>query len=36
MVGRFTPRMPLRPVTLDALTGSFGYDDIPIPAAAPL
>jgi len=35
-VGRFTPRMPLRPVTLDALTGSFGYDDIPIPAAAPL
>lgn len=36
IVGRFTVRMPLRPVTLDALTGNFSYDDIPIPTAAPL
>jgi bacterioferritin-associated ferredoxin len=36
VVGRFTVRLPLRPVTLAALTGSFDYNDIPIPAAAPL
>jgi thioredoxin reductase/bacterioferritin-associated ferredoxin len=35
-VGCFSARTPLRPVTLEALTGDFTYDDIPIPQAAPL
>jgi len=35
-VGYFSARMPLRPVTIEALTGDFNYDDIPIPQAAPL
>ncbi|MEM9221173.1 MAG: NAD(P)/FAD-dependent oxidoreductase [Pseudomonadota bacterium] len=36
LVGLFTPRPPLRPVTLDDLVGDFTYNDIPIPAPAPL
>jgi thioredoxin reductase/bacterioferritin-associated ferredoxin len=35
-VGYFTGRPPLRPVPLGALTGVYTYDDIPIPASAPL
>jgi bacterioferritin-associated ferredoxin len=35
-VGCFSARTPLRPVTIEALTGEFSYDDIPIPKAAPL
>ncbi|TDN70207.1 (2Fe-2S)-binding protein [Paraburkholderia sp. BL10I2N1] len=35
-VGCFAARTPLRPVTVEALTGEFAYDDIPIPKAAPL
>jgi NADPH-dependent 2,4-dienoyl-CoA reductase/sulfur reductase-like enzyme len=35
-VGCFSARIPLRPVTIEALTGDFNYDDIPIPRAAPL
>jgi len=35
-VGCFSARTPLRPVTVEALTGDFTYDDIPIPKAAPL
>ncbi|MFT4069704.1 FAD-dependent oxidoreductase [Paraburkholderia sp.] len=35
-VGCFSARTPLRPVTVEALTGSFTYDEIPIPTAAPL
>ena len=34
--GYFTGRLPLRPVSLEAVTGEFEYADIPIPAAAPL
>ena len=34
--GCFSARTPLRPVTVEALTGNFSYDDIPIPKAAPL
>lgn len=34
--GYFTGRAPLRPVSLDALTGDYDYADIPIPKAAPL
>ncbi|MEM8665499.1 MAG: (2Fe-2S)-binding protein, partial [Pseudomonadota bacterium] len=36
LVGLFTPRPPLRPVALADLVGEFSYDDIPIPAPAPL
>jgi len=32
----FTPRTPLRPVAVEALTGDFKYEDIAIPIAAPL
>lgn len=35
-VGTFTARPPLRPVSMGELTGSFSYDDIPIPEPAPL
>jgi bacterioferritin-associated ferredoxin len=35
-VGCFTARTPLRPVTVEALTGDFEYADIAIPQAAPL
>jgi bacterioferritin-associated ferredoxin len=35
-VGCFSARTPLRPVTVEALTGDFTYDEIPIPKAAPL
>ncbi|MEO0384766.1 MAG: NAD(P)/FAD-dependent oxidoreductase [Pseudomonadota bacterium] len=35
-VGSFTARPPLRPVAMGELTGSFSYDDIPIPEPAPL
>jgi thioredoxin reductase/bacterioferritin-associated ferredoxin len=35
-VGCFSARTPLRPVTVEALTGNFTYDEIPIPKAAPL
>ena len=35
-VGCFTARTPLRPVTIEALTGEFKYEDIAIPNAAPL
>jgi len=34
--GCFSARTPLRPMTVEALTGNFSYDDIPIPTAAPL
>jgi thioredoxin reductase/bacterioferritin-associated ferredoxin len=34
--GHWTARPPLRPVTLDAILGDFRYDDIPVPAPAPL
>ncbi|SAL33720.1 (2Fe-2S)-binding protein [Caballeronia udeis] len=34
--GCFSARTPLRPMTVEALTGDFSYDDIPIPKAAPL
>lgn len=35
-VGHFTARPPLRPVAISELTGSYSYDDIPIPKPAPL
>jgi len=35
-IGYFTARTPLRPVTVEALTGNFLYEDIAIPNAAPL
>jgi bacterioferritin-associated ferredoxin len=35
-VGCFSARTPLRPLTIEALTGTFTYDDIPMPQAAPL
>jgi bacterioferritin-associated ferredoxin len=35
-VGQWTARPPLRPVPLGDLTGTFSYDDIPIPEPAPL
>lgn len=31
-----TARPPLRPVTLSSVTGTFDYDDLPIPEPAPL
>ena len=34
--GRWTIRPPLRPVPLDTIIGAFSYDDIPVPAPAPL
>ncbi len=34
--GIWTPRVPLRPVSLKSLTGDYAYADIPIPPAAPL
>ncbi len=34
--GYFTGRLPLRPVSLEAITGDYDYSDIPIPKAAPL
>ncbi len=33
---RPTPRAPVRPVELGALIGTYDYDDIPVPKAAPL
>lgn len=35
-VGVFSARTPLRPVAVEALTGTYTYEDIPIPKAAPL
>ncbi|CAG9209589.1 FAD/NAD(P)-binding oxidoreductase [Paraburkholderia tropica] len=35
-VGAFSARTPLRPASVAALTGTYTYDDIPIPKAAPL
>jgi thioredoxin reductase/bacterioferritin-associated ferredoxin len=35
-LGLPTARPPLRPVLIDALTGDFDYDSLPIPAPAPL
>jgi thioredoxin reductase/bacterioferritin-associated ferredoxin len=35
-VGWLTQRVPLRPLPVDQLIGSFDYDDIPVPAPAPL
>lgn len=35
-VGIFSPRTPLRPLTISDMTGDFDYADIPIPKAAPL
>lgn len=35
-VGFFTGRAPLRPVSLEQLTGDYDYADIPLPKAAPL
>ena len=34
--GYFTGRGPLRPVSLEQITGTYEYSDIPIPKAAPL
>lgn len=34
--GQFTGRAPLRPVSLEELTGTYEYSDIPLPKAAPL
>jgi thioredoxin reductase/bacterioferritin-associated ferredoxin len=34
--GCLSARTPLRPMTVETLTGNFSYDDIPIPTAAPL
>jgi len=34
--GYFTGRLPLRPVSLEAVTGDYAYADIPVPKAAPL
>ena len=34
--GYFTGRLPLRPVSLQAVIGDYMYADIPIPKAAPL
>lgn len=34
--GLLTQRVPLRPLPVDQLIGSFTYDDIPVPAPAPL
>jgi thioredoxin reductase/bacterioferritin-associated ferredoxin len=34
--GNFTGRLPLRPVSLAAVTGEYRYADIPVPKAAPL
>jgi thioredoxin reductase/bacterioferritin-associated ferredoxin len=34
--GCFSARTPLRPMTVEALTGDFTYAEIPIPKAAPL
>lgn len=36
LAGSFSSRTPLRPMTVEALTGDFTYTDIPIPKAAPL
>jgi NAD(P)H-nitrite reductase large subunit len=36
VAGYFTGRLPLRPVSLQAVTGDYVYADIPIPNAAPL
>lgn len=33
---RFTPRAPVRPVSMDRLIGEFDYSDIPVPKPAPL
>lgn len=35
-IGQPSARPPLRPVPLAAITGEFDYDDLPIPAPAPL
>lgn len=35
-IGQPSARPPLRPVPLAAITGAFDYDDLPIPAPAPL
>jgi thioredoxin reductase len=35
-VGCFSARTPLRPVVIEALTGNFSYEHIPIPTAAPI
>jgi NAD(P)H-nitrite reductase large subunit len=35
-IGMGTARPPLRPVPLDALLGDFDYEQLPIPAPAPL
>lgn len=35
-IGQPSARPPLRPVPLAAITGDFAYDDLPIPAPAPL
>lgn len=35
-VGIFSPRTPLRPLTISDMTGDYDYSDIPIPKAAPL
>lgn len=36
VIGQWTGRPPLRPVSLGELIGDFSYDDIPIPPPAPL
>ena len=36
IIGQATARPPLRPVPLSMIAGEFDYDDLPIPAPAPL
>jgi hypothetical protein len=35
-IGQASARPPLRPVPMTAIAGDFDYDDLPIPAPAPL
>lgn len=35
-IGLLTQRVPLQPIPVDQLVGSFDYNDIPVPAPAPL
>ena len=35
-LGQWTGRVPLRPVPLGELVGTFDYGDIPVPTPAPL
>lgn len=35
-IGTWTPRIPLRPLSVESAVGAFEYDDIALPGAAPL